>query len=162
MELDKSTLTDEQIRAHTFVLLGEWENAKAQAEAAKNAELTARAAVVEWAGDAEIAKGTENIPLNAGYKLKIVKGINYNVNKETARLQLSELAKLDNGEGAIIADRIMSWSPKLSISEYGKLKPEYKVLIDRCISTTVATPTIEIVAPSTKNAGTVAKEGFKL
>lgn len=149
MELDKETATPEQIQAHTFVLLEQWENAKAQAEATKAAELTARAAVVEWAGSEDIAKGVENIPLAQGYTLKITKKINYNVDNAVARLQLSEIAATGE-EGKVVADRIMTWKPSLSLTEYGKLKPEFKKLIDRCISTSVATPTIEIVAPKTK------------
>lgn len=159
-EFKREEMTEEAIEARMYQLLGVWETAKQTAVDAVEAEKSARDEVVKWCSSPEIAKGTENIPLQNNYKLKIVKGINYNVDQAIVKMQLDAIAA-SGPEGATIANRLMKWKASLSITEYNLLSPELKVLIDRCITTTDSTPTIEIVAPSTKGKAKAAS-GFTL
>lgn len=90
---------------------------------------------------------THNIPLGKGYVLKGKRPVNYKVDADKADAALDELSALGN-EGSFVADRLVKWEPKLSVSEYGKLTEAQKAIIDKVITTTPGLPTLEIKEPS--------------
>lgn len=90
---------------------------------------------------------THNSPLGNGYVLKGKRPVNYKVDADKADAALDELSALGN-EGSFVADRIVKWEPKLSVSEYGKLTPAQRAIIDRVVTTTPGLPVIEIKEPS--------------
>lgn len=95
--------------------------------------------------------GTENIELGNGYKLKCEKKINYSLNNKDDAVDKA-LTKIEKSgaEGAFIVDRLVRWKPELSVSEYKKLDPKYKKIIDEVVTTKAATPSLTLVEPKAK------------
>lgn len=90
---------------------------------------------------------THNQPLGNGYFLKGKRDIRYKVDANAADAALDELTALGN-EGPFVAERIIKWTPELSVSEYKKLTPAQKAIIDKVVTTTPGLPTLEIKEPS--------------
>jgi hypothetical protein len=130
-------------------VLTEWELAKVQMEQSKQLEVRLRNEYVALVSDPNKVTGTENIQLAAGYKAKIVKKQNHNVNQDTVNTALDKIEN-DSAEGKLLADRLIKWKAELSKTEYDQLPPKYKAMIDDCITVTPGTPTLEIVAPKTQ------------
>lgn len=153
-------MTDLEFASFHDETLAKWEAAKTALEAAKDAEMTLRKLYVALASDPTKQKGTENIPLNNGYKAKVVKKVNFGFIKgpdqktdwEAVMTAQDEIEKTGN-EGAFIAERLFKWEATLSVSEYNKLdasnptQAKIKAIADRVIVTTDGAPTLEIIAP---------------
>lgn len=139
---EQSKYTPEQI-------LGQWEKAKTEMAKWKDLEMQCRVAYIEMVSDANKLTGTENIELQNGYKAKIVKKQNYNVNQDTVNDALDQIE--NTGEaGKLIAERLIKWKAELSKTEYDQLSDAHKKIIDNVITVTPGTPTLEIVAPKSK------------
>lgn len=149
-ETDKVTLRD--------YLLGQWEASKVALEAAKEAEMNLRKRIVVIAFDPSKQSGTERVELHNGYELKSVKKLNYGFvkmadgkgvdkNKIDAALAVIEA---DGAVGELIAQRLVKWSPELSLTEYKQLSEAHKKAIDAVIVTSDGAPTLEIVPPKGK------------
>jgi hypothetical protein len=131
------------------------DNAKKALEVAKAVEIEARIAAVDFGFDQEKVKGTERIQLGNGYVAKAVKKINYGwlknadgkVDKDKIEAALQKIEKDAGSVGELIAERLVKWSPELSITEYDKLNEKHRKIIDQVIVTTSGTPTLEIIAP---------------
>lgn len=134
-------------------LIKSWNEAKLTLEAAKKLEMELRSKVIESEFVNHKEKGTENVELGAGYKLKAVfkQSITFvNSNKEgEVEKALTKLEKMGS-EGAFIAERIVRWKPELSVTEYDKLDTKYRKVIDEIIVTKPATPSLELVEPKVK------------
>lgn len=124
---------DEQIMA--------WNEAKKTLDAAKAVEMEMRKAIVAANFDAE-SVGTQNAELGNGWKLKAVVKLNYNVSSDVEAVE-RVLDTLEDWQ----ADRLMSWKPTLSVSEYKKLSDADRLAVDKVITTSFASPTLELVAP---------------
>lgn len=138
-------------------LLAEWEATKQALEVAKNNEMVLRTRVVAFSFNPNQRSGTERIPLANGYELKAVKKVNYNfikdekgkTNKAAIDAALSQIEKtIPHGE--LIAERLIKWTPDLSLTEYKELPAAAKAIIDAVIVTTDGAPTLEIVPPKGK------------
>lgn len=135
-------------------LLAQWEITKKTLERAKEVEMELRKVNVAFLGDPEKHKGTENIELGNGYIAKMVKKINYGfvknkdgkIDKDAIDLALDKIEDKVEG-GKLIAERLVKWTPDLSLTEYNLLPDEAKVIIDAVIVTTDGAPTLEIKAP---------------
>ncbi len=140
-----ATLTPEQ-------KLQRWLDAgKALAEA-KAAEAEARLSVVDaFPFDEDIAEGTQRLPLAGGYQLKVVKKLNYKLSNDdnVCDQALTKIEKLD-AEGAFIAERLVKWSPSLSVSEYRDLPNRYREILDEVLTVTAGMPTLELIEPKGK------------
>lgn len=113
-------------------------------------------------------KGTQRYELGAGYKVKLIHGLNYTlgdkdmvdplrpgetipVNRQVEDLQ-EAIAQVGN-EGAFLADRIIKWRPELSATEYEALDPEnpnhmrIKELIDAILTIKPASPQLTLEEP---------------
>lgn len=135
-------------------LLTAWDAAKAKLETAKADEMDLRKVFVAFASDSTKTSGTENIELSNGYVAKTVKKENYGfVKNEDGKIDKKAIdtaldaieAKIDGGN--IIAERLVKWTPDLSLTEYKQLPAEAKALIDAVIVVTAGAPTLEIKAP---------------
>ena len=101
--------------------------------------------------------GTNNLELGLGYKLKMVRKLNYNLTNNEGQTEraLNEIEKLGN-EGKFLAERLVGWTPKLSLTEYNRLEAsnpthaKIKAIIDAVLTVTDGTPTLEVVAPKGK------------
>jgi hypothetical protein len=130
-------------------VLIEWEEARRKLAVEKEAEARLRLEYVSMVSDPGKSKGTENIELANGYKAKIVKKINYNVDQNTINAALDAIENT-GPEGKFVAERLIKWKADLSVTEYEKLDTKYRAMIDAAITTSPGTPTLEIVAPKSK------------
>lgn len=118
-----------------------WEAARKTLEAAKSAEMEMRKAIVAEVFDAE-QPGTQNAELGNGWKLKAVVKVNYNVDKDADKVD-AVLDKLEDWQ----ADRLIKWSPTLSVTEYKNLSDADRAVVDTIVTTSFASPTLELVPP---------------
>jgi len=138
-------------------LLNLWETAQKTLAAAKENEMELRKRVVDFAFDQDQKSGTENIELANGYKAKAVKKLNFSfiknsedkVDKKAIDSALC-LIESDGAAGELIAERLVKWTPTLSLSEYKQLCGTHKAIIDAVVITKEASPTLSIVAPKSK------------
>jgi len=130
-------------------ILQEWLDTKKLLDVAKDAEMKAREAVVAaFPFDASKEEGTQNIDLANGWKLKVVKKLNYKLDntEDATDKALDKLEKM-GPEGMFIAERLVKWKPELSVSEYRKLSASFKAVIDTVLTTSPGAPTLELVEP---------------
>lgn len=148
----KDWTPDQVLRAH--------QEAELRLGKAKELEMALRLEVVaRYFANETKPKGTFNFELGNGYKLKLEKKQYIKVGDipEGKALEdtLDEIAKIGN-VGSVLADRLVKFSPELSVTEYNKLddaddqEKRIKALIDAHITVTPATPTIKIVEPKNK------------
>lgn len=146
--------TDAEYEGRRDALLIQWNKAKAVLEEAKEREMDYRKAAVDFISDCDKKSGTENIELGNGYKAKVVKKLNFGfvknsegkLDKNAIEKALTKIEK-DGPAGELIAERLVKWTPDLSLSEYKLLSEKHKNIIDGVIVTTEGAPTLEIVEP---------------
>jgi hypothetical protein len=126
-----------------------WIDAQRALYAAAEAEMAARKEVVAaFPFDADKDEGTQNIDLANGWKLKVVKKLNYTLNnKEDATDRALEKLEKLGAEGVFVAERLVKWKPELSISEYRKLTDQYKSIIDAVLTTSPGAPSLSLIEP---------------
>ena len=148
--------TEAEFIAERDRLLLSWEESKKVLEVAKEKEMEQRKAVVAFAFDPNKESGTERIEIGNGYQAKAVKKINYGfvktedgkLNKAAIDKALAKIEK-DGAMGELIAERLVKWTPDLSLTEYKQLDEKFKKIIDEVIVTSEGAPTLEIIAPKT-------------
>lgn len=135
-------------------LLQKWEESKTALETAKADEMAARKSFVDFSFDPNKKEGTERIELHNGYEAKAVKKLNYTFKSYDPNIEVADavditLQKLEalSPEGKFVANRLVKWTPSLSLSEYRELNPEFKAIVDTVIETKEGAPTLEIIAP---------------
>lgn len=129
-----------------------WDHAKKALDAAKALESSLRQEVLkdfyDFGGESDLREGTENLELGNGYKLKATFKLSRkleNKNGETSEA-LRAIAEIFEG-GKLYAERLVKWSPELSVSEYKKLPTNIREVIDSALTSKAATPSLEIVEP---------------
>ena len=149
--------TEAEFVAERDRLLLTWEESKKALEVAKEKEMEQRKAVVAFAFDPNKESGTERIELGNGYQAKAVKKVSYSfikteggkLNKAAIDNALSKIEKTGPA-GELIAERLVKWTPDLSLTEYKQLDEKFKKIIDEVIVTSEGAPTLEIIAPKSK------------
>lgn len=147
--------TEAEFVAERDRLLLAWEESKKALEVAKEKEMEQRKAVVAFAFDPNKESGTERIELGNGYQAKAVKKVNYGfvktedgkLNKAAIDKALAKIEKVGGVVGELIAERLVKWTPDLSLTEYKQLDEKFKKIIDEVIVTSESAPTLEIIAP---------------
>ena len=147
--------TEAEFVAERDRLLLAWEESKKALEVAKEKEMEQRKAVVAFAFDPNKESGTERIELGNGYQAKAVKKVNYGfvktedgkLNKAAIDKALTKIEKVGGAVGELIAERLVKWTPDLSLTEYKQLDEKFKKIIDEVIVTSEGAPTLEIIAP---------------
>jgi hypothetical protein len=147
--------TEAEFIAERDRLLLSWEESKKALEVAKEKEMEQRKAVVAFAFDPNKESGTERIELGNGYQAKAVKKVNYGfvktedgkLNKAAIDKALAKIEKVGGTVGELIAERLVKWTPDLSLTEYKQLDEKFKKIIDEVIVTSEGAPTLEIIAP---------------
>jgi hypothetical protein len=131
-----------------------WRDAKAAAASAVIAERNLRAEMVALCFP-EAKIGTNNLDIGQGYKLKYVKSLNYKLDTGDVDA-VTGLSNTDRAldtirstgnEGAFIADRLVKWKPELSLTEYKALSDTFKKIINTVVTTSDASPEVEMVPP---------------
>ena len=133
-------------------LIMQWHEAQQTLAQAKEVESQLRKEVLAecFAVEADF-EGTENVDLGEGYKLKSVFKLNRrlaNKNGETDKA-LTKIEKLGEA-GEFVADRLVKWEPKLSMTEYKKLPNNMRKIIDEVITAAPGAPSISLVEPKAK------------
>lgn len=130
-----------------------WQAMEGAMKFTKAAEIEMRKAV--FAAYFKHDKGTENIDLGQGYKLKGVAELNYNLDKTKVDDVLDGIEKMGE-RGAIIVETLVKYKPELSLTEYKKLAESDNqvdknalALIQSVITTSPGSPTLTIVPPAT-------------
>lgn len=126
--------------------LNAWNDAKAALAKAQELERSLRAEVISIFSDVNetvLTSGTENVNVPGG-KLKIERSIEYKLgrtindkvvcdNDEVDKI-LDMIEKSQEG-GNVIAERLVSWKPEISVREYKLLTPAQKAIVDRYLVT---------------------------
>lgn len=133
--------TDDQITQ-------EWIDAQKALAAAKELEASLRTEVIRRRFSDQ-TKGTKNVELGNGYKLKAV--FKENITIRTGEVE-GVLRKIENSgpEGKFIADRLFKFKPELVKKEYDELPLKFRKIVDEIVSTSAATPSLEFVPPKSK------------
>ncbi len=137
-------------------LLAEWETAKGVLERAKASEMEARKAAAAFLFPTP-KEGTQRIPLNNGFNVKMVHKVNTKISASNDDVDAAEeeAAKIGN-EGQFLFERIITWKPEFSKSEFKKLDDglevhkKVKALVEKLIVETPGAPTLEIEEPKKK------------
>lgn len=141
------------------LLLKAWNDAKGVLERAKESEMSIRKAVAAYVFPTP-KEGVNNHELGGGYVLKMGHKLNYNITapNEAVDKAEDEAAKLGN-EGTFLFERVITWTPNFSKSEYNKLDPALpahagvKKLVDGLLEIKPGTPSLEIKEPKAKLNG---------
>lgn len=139
--------------------LAVWDTAKKTLEAAKASEMEARKAVADYCFPAA-KEGTNRIELNNGYALKMVHKLNHKIAATNDQVDAveEEAGKLGN-EGTFLIERIITWTPDFSKSEYKKLNTDLpvhkavKALVDGILEITPGAPALTLEEPKAKLNG---------
>lgn len=135
-------------------LLQNWLVCKANFEEAKKAELAARKAAVDHINDPSLIGKQQTIELGNGYKAKLKIPIRYTfVKNSNDKADIAEIKKAlaaiaqDGAVGQLVAEKLITWSPDLSLTEYSALCPAHKNIIDAVIVTKEGAPVLSIQEP---------------
>jgi hypothetical protein len=121
-----------------------WDEAKRKLDAAKEAEMEARTAAVNlFFPNGHVPKGTNNFDLGDGWEAKFTGVLNFKVDDAAAKVAVQALAS-QGEKGALVAERLFRWEPKLSVTEYNQLPPEFMPLVLPAITSSPGTPQLEI------------------
>lgn len=138
------------------LILKAWEASKVTLELAKNTEMDLRKAAFGYCFP-NPTEGTQRVDLGSGYALKAVHKVNIKITASNEDVDKAEDAATAIGnEGTFLFERIITWTPNFSKSEYKKLETgnathvAVKKLIDGLIEETPGAPTLEIEAPKAK------------
>jgi len=129
-----------EVKVKPADLVSRWERAKAALDAAKKLESALREEIVA-AHFQQNSTGTHHFDTPDGRDLVCVKKLNYKLDKDTTANAQTEIAVLI---GVELATRLVNWKPDLSLSEYNKLPDNAREAIDRALTITPATPTLEL------------------
>lgn len=146
------TYTEEAYQAERNRRLMAWQEAKDALETAKANELSLRVLAVDFMADPEKVGTTENVDLGNGYKAKMKTPLRYGflknaegkLDKAQIDKALSKIEK-DGDAGELIAERLVKWTPDLSLTEYKLLSAKHKTIIDSVLVVSEGAPTLEIV-----------------
>lgn len=129
-----------------IALIGKWHAAKKAREQAEYAELELRREVCKHVFGEYPTDGTHNFDLPGGYKLKGVFKHHYNLENSEKLDGVLDRFPTD------IRERIVTFSPRLSLTEYKRLEEgsSYRQLIDSVLTITPASPSLTIVEPKGK------------
>lgn len=130
-------------------VLSAWKQASTEAKAWRDRESFLRKQVIDAFSNDQAPgySGTENIDIGWGHKLVILHKITYDLDKADNFANVDKaLNQIEHSQegGNVIAERLVKWKPELSVSEYKKLTPAQKAMIDRVITIKDATPSVEL------------------
>lgn len=141
---------DKYSQYQTDALIRQWLDIQAQAKALRAQEAELRKVIVErkFSGT-EGSKGTFEADLGQGYSLKCVRKQTITVKSDKVDEMLDALER-SGTDGKFIADRLVSFTPKLSVREYEALDAIARSIVDDAIVIKEATPTLTFVEPKVK------------
>lgn len=160
--------TEAEFLARRDNQITDWLSAKAALEVVKSDEMEARKTVTATLFPTP-KKGTQRYPLNNGYAIKLVYTLRPSLgdkdktdedgNKISVREQVQEVEDkiIALGQiGALLAERLIKWTPELSLSEFDKLnradpvEAEIANLIEEILTITPGSPQLTFEEPKGK------------
>lgn len=126
-----------------------WLKARKDLNTARLAELNMRNLIVGNEFPSGVPEGTNTIELGNGYKLKATGVLNYSLDKDAVESALDAI-EATSPEGKFIAERLVGWTPQLSVAEYRTLPPNIKALIDRVLTIKPGQSQLEFYEPKVK------------
>ncbi|CUS06491.1 hypothetical protein FDJ62_gp30 [Acinetobacter phage Loki] len=132
-------------------LITGWSDLKEQMNRLKAQELEMRNEIIKRFFSRDLDKeGTINHELGRGWKLKAEFKKTYGfTTTEDLNAALDKLED-QSPEFKLLVERLVGWSPKLSVSEYKKLPDDFRKIIDEVIVIKPSQPTVTLVEPKTK------------
>jgi hypothetical protein len=146
-----------------------WLDSKPVLEAAKTAEMSARASVTSTLFP-NPRKGTQRYALNGGFNVKLVHSLTYTigdkdkVNDEGKKIgvdvqarELEEKICALGAEAELLCERLIKWKPELSATEYEKLDSESPLqlsirnLVDEVLIVKPGSPQLTFEEPKAKS-----------
>jgi len=124
-------------------LLLDWYAVQGELASAKAREAELRKRVYNEFADTA-AEGVQTHALPNGYTLKITNKFTY---KAKATIDDALAAMETEPQGKLFAERLVKWTPALSVSEYKALPVQYRALVDEHVSVEAGSPTVKIEAP---------------
>lgn len=126
-------------------LLQQWKEAAEQLVIARNRESDLRKQVIEAFStiSTEMHSGVENIDVGWGFDLKITHKLDYKLDDAGIDAALEAIER-DIEHGELLAERLVSWKPSISVREYGALPAAAKVIIDRVLTIKPAAKSVEL------------------
>lgn len=139
-------------------LLSEWKKTNAERVKFIASERVLRDQVIAAFSEItnEMHSGMETLDLGWGHELKIEHKLDYkldNANDNEALIKALERIETEIEAGKLLAARLVKWKAEISVSEYKKLPPEAKVIIDGVLTIKPATKAIELKEKPGANKG---------
>ena len=78
--------------------------------------------------------------------MKITHKLNYTLGNANLVDKALDLIEKSQEGGNVIAERLVSWKPELSVREYKLLSPQQKAYIDTVLTVKPGTPSVELEA----------------
>lgn len=132
-------------------LLVQWKQAKETLDLAKDSEMKLRKMIVEESGlfDNTKEKGTERINIGNGWQIKAEKKINWTTKAELedGRRIYDALKLIQESAGQLAAEELVKFKPEVKMSIYTKLTDEQKSMIDPFLTSSPASPSLELIPP---------------
>lgn len=119
-----------------------WHQAQQTLKDATVRERELRDIVTNLATNGVFKAGTTNVELPDGWKLKVVQKLNQTVDATVFGIVRERLL-----EAGVMVDRLVTWKPSLSASEYKHLSDDQKAVADEMITSKPGAPTVELVPP---------------
>lgn len=137
-----SNLPFEQLSRDQQILA--WDAAKKELDALKDREMKMRKHIVESNshGFDPTQIGSQNVDLGNGWLLKAVVKQSYKLDTDVDKVEAA-LGKLEDWQ----ADRLVKWSPTMSVTEYKQLGDAERAAIDAVLTISLASPTLTLVPP---------------
>lgn len=88
---------------------------------------------------------THNHALGNGYKLTGKRPLNYKLAPDATDVALDAITAM--GKSTLVAERLVKWEPKLSLTEYNNLTDDQRKAIDKALTVTPGLPSIEVKEP---------------
>lgn len=134
------------------ILLQAWLTTQNAFEKAKKEELAARKIASDFMHDADKSGKQETVKLGNGYEAKLKIPLTYgfvkNEKNEVDKLAIETALEIIANEGSKeIADKLVKWTPVLSLTEYKALTVAHKEIIDPVIVVKEGTPVLSIKEP---------------
>ena len=128
-------------------LIQQWEAVKRQVVETRKLESQLRDEVIRRSfGDLTENEGTLTRELGNGWSLKCTAKQSYTIKKDVIDSALHQLVN-SGADGRFIAERLVTFEPKLSLSEYRKLDDRSRLIIDSALVIKPAAATLSLVEP---------------
>lgn len=125
-----------------LAVLTDWYETAIQLKAIKEKESRLRDQLAKELFRENADASTESIDIGAGYILKLTRKLDYKLNNKQDEV-LALVAILDQ----TLAQKLVKWTPELSISTYKALDAPTQALFNGCLTIKPAKPTLEVIPP---------------